>query len=191
MPAAFFMESGPNQPFTVKSTGRNDSQPAYFAARRGSRNRRLRQFLETNSAVLHLTAVALQANRSGRGDIEGGFEHFAIASAERLAAADGDDDLIPVLRLVMLQMVVRPRDEIVAALQLRPANEDAAVGVGRGAEFQFQDEILGEFARGGDLLNLPKFGRRGHNQPVMFGDVAAVRADGLAVELDGLGDDGP
>jgi hypothetical protein len=53
-------------------------------------------------------------------------------------------------------------------LKLPAADKDAAVGVGRRAEFQAQDEILREVLRGGELLNSAPFGWSGDNEPAIF-----------------------
>lgn len=92
--------------------------------------------------IFHLAAVAFKSNRAGGGDFERAFQDFPVARAEGNAVGHGDLDFIPILRLVFLQVLVWPGNEIIAALQLRSADEYAAVGVDRGAEFQPEDEII-------------------------------------------------
>src|SRR5271166_1365949 len=65
-----------------------------------------RQFFHFNMPVFHLPAVAFQADRPGRRDFEGGFHDLAVASAKGFRAFDGDFDLIPILRLVPLEVLV-------------------------------------------------------------------------------------
>ena len=89
----------------------------------------LRQFFELDVAVFHLASVAFEADGAGGGHGEGGFEDFAIAGAVGDAVFDFDDDLVPVLGFVLLQFFVGTGDEVVAALELGFADEDAAVGV--------------------------------------------------------------
>jgi hypothetical protein len=68
-------------------------------------------------------------------------KHLAIARRPGETTAHRDDQFIPVQRSIALQVEVGTRDEEVAALQLRTANENAAVGVRTGAEFQPQFEV--------------------------------------------------
>ena len=78
-----------------------------------------------------------------------------------------DDQLVPVLRLVVLQVLERPGQPVVAALQLRSAHVDAAVGVGRRAELELEHEVVAELARRLELLDLAALGRRGHDEPAV------------------------
>ena len=89
-------------------------------------------------------------------------------------AADRHHQLVPVLRPVALEALVGSREPVVAALQLRPAEVDAAVGVRRGAELELEHEVLGELARRPELLDLPVLGRRRHHQPAVDGGEAPV-----------------
>ena len=82
----------------------------------------------------------------------------------------------------MLEVFVRAGDEKVAALQLRLAQIDAAVGVGRGAEFEAQLKILGKLASGPERLNATAFGGRRDDETSVDGAVASVRALSLSVE---------
>ncbi len=91
----------------------------------------------------------------------------------------------------MLQVFVRAGEGVVAALKLSAADEDAAVGVGRRAEFQAQNKIFREVPGGGKLLNSAPFGRSGDDQSSILGDKSPVGAARLAVEADGGRDDGP
>jgi hypothetical protein len=58
----------------------------------------------------------------------------------------GHDQFVPVLGTVLAQILVRPRERIVAALKLRLANEDATVGIRRRAELKLEDKVPGELA---------------------------------------------
>src|SRR5947209_5246516 len=91
----------------------------------------------------------------------------------------------------MLEVFVRPCNKVIAALKLLAADEDAAVGVGRRPEFQAQDKIFLEVPGGGKLLNSAPFGRSGDDQSATFRDKSPVRAARLAVEADGVCDNGP
>ena len=76
---------------------------------------------DANSPILHLAAVAFDADRAGRGQIKGLFQHFAVARAMGFVATDRDDELIPVLRFVILEVLVRAGERVVAALELSAA----------------------------------------------------------------------
>ena len=107
------------------------------------------------------------------------------------AASYRDFDFVPVAGPVIPQTFVGTGQGVVAALKLSAAQEDAAVRVRRGAEFQTQDEVLREVLRGGKLLNSASLGRSGDDQPAIFGDKSPVGAARLAVEADGGCDNGP
>ena len=68
-------------------------------------------------------------------------------------------------------------------MQLRLAQVDAAVGVGRGAELQLEDEVLGELLLRREGLDATAFGGGRDHEPAVDGAVATVRAGGLSVEL--------
>ena len=74
-------------------------------------------------------------------------------------------------------------DEEVAALELGLAQVDAAIGIGRGAEFELEDEILRELLLGPERLDTPALGGRGDDEASVDGTVAPVGALGLPVEL--------
>ena len=95
--------------------------------------------LDLNSAVFHRSAVALQADGSSFGDGEAGFEQLAIAGAASSPFLDDDLDLLPVLGLVLVQFLVGASYQVVPTLKLRPADEDTAIGVDAGSEFEFED----------------------------------------------------
>src|SRR5689334_8013190 len=104
--------------------------------------RSLRLLLNPNASVFHLAAVAFEADGTGLGQLERCFEHFAVARAAGGAVLGDDNQLVPILRLIAGLVVRRGAGEgIVAALKLRLAKEDAAVGVGRGAEFELEREV--------------------------------------------------
>jgi len=91
----------------------------------------------------------------------------------------------------MFEIFVGAGDGVIAALQLPATDEDAAVGIGRRAEFQAQDEIFWEILRGGQLLNPAPLGRSHDDQPAIPGDKSTVSAARLAVEADRVCDNGP
>src|SRR5688572_22594196 len=136
-----------------------------------------------NAAVFHLAAVAFEADGAGGGDFEGGFEDFAVAGAMGDAVFDDDDHFVPILRFVVLQVFVRAGEGVIAALQLRLADEYAAVGVGGGAKFEFQGEIFWKFFRGPKLLDPAVFWRRGYDESTVLGHVAAIIAFGFSIEI--------
>ena len=138
------------------------------------RHRVARFPLDADAPVLHLTAVALEADRAGLRDLQLDVEHLAVAGRAGHAVLHGDHQLVPVLRLVVLQRLERAGEAVVAALQLRPAHEDAAVGIRRGAELELQHEVVAELARRPELLDLAAFGRRGHHEPAVDRDEAAI-----------------
>src|SRR5436853_3071140 len=94
----------------------------------------LRQFLQSDAAVFHLAAIPLEADGAGGGKLHRGFENFAVAGGVGFAALHRDDDFIPLLRFVLRELLVWPGEEVVPTLKLWLADEDAAVGVGGGAE---------------------------------------------------------
>src|SRR5881394_43048 len=150
-----------------------------------------RNFLDADAAVLHLTAVAFEADGAGGGEFHRSFQNLSIAQAIGHAFVHGHFDLVPVASPVMLEVLVRAGERVIAALKLSATNEDPAIGVGRRAEFQAQDEVLREFLRGGNLLYPSAFGRSGDDQPAVFGDESPVGAARAAVETDGVCDDRP
>src|SRR2546425_5340172 len=89
------------------------------------------------------------------GDRKGSFEQLAVACRAGRAALDHHHELVPVLRLVALQVPVGPGYPVIADLELRPPDVHAAVGVGGGAKLELQDEVPGKLARGPELLDLP------------------------------------
>ena len=134
-------------------------------------------------AVLELAAVAFEADGSGGRHGEGGFEDFAIAGAVGDAVFDFDDDLVPVLGFVLLQFFVGTGDEVVAALELGFAYEDAAVGVDGGSELELEDEIFGELGDGVDLAGeFVGLGGEVDGEDAVFGGVGSgVFGFGFAV----------
>ena len=93
-----------------------------------------------------------------------------------------DDQVIPILRAVVFQALVRSGQGVVATLELRLSDEHAAVGIRSRAELQLQHEVLGKLVRRPQLLTTAPFRRRGHDQPAMFGHIASVIAARLAIE---------
>src|ERR1019366_2132956 len=81
---------------------------------------------------------------------------------------------------------VRPGEQIIAALELRLADENPAVGLRRGAKFELENKTFRKIARSRELLNLPSLRRRGHDEPPVFRDITAIAARGLTVKLDRL-----
>ena len=96
----------------------------------------LGSFPNLKTSVFHLAPVAFKTNRAGGRDFHGGFENFAVAGAVGFGAFYGDDHFVPILGLITLELLVRSGDQIIATLKLGTANEDAAVGVRRGSEFE-------------------------------------------------------
>src|SRR5260370_625865 len=97
-----------------------------------------------------------------------------------------NDHFIPVLGFVALEIFVRSREEIIAALELGLAKEDPAVRVGSGAEFEFEDEIFGKRFGGPERCDLAAFGRSRHDQASVLRYVAAIAARGFTIEVVGL-----
>src|SRR6185436_9901293 len=79
----------------------------------------LLRLLDPDIAVLHLPAVGFEADGAGLWKLQRVFEDLAVAGAMRDVVLHHHDDLVPVLRLVILQRLVRPSHEVVAALELR------------------------------------------------------------------------
>ena len=85
------------------------------------------------------------------------------------------DQLVPILRLVVLEVLVRPGERVVAALELAAAEEDAAVGVRRRAKIELEREVAAKVARRGELLDAAAFGRRGDDEPAIDRAESPVR----------------
>src|SRR4051812_10161935 len=98
--------------------------------------------LDLNAAVLHLAAISFQTDGTSLRDGKGGFEQFAVACTAGCRALDDHLDLIPVLGLVLLQLLVRASHQIVPTLKLWLPDENAAVGVDAGTEFELEDEVF-------------------------------------------------
>src|SRR4051812_35461151 len=124
----------------------------------------LAESLDPDAAVLHLSPVALEPDWTGFGKLEVALEELTVARRPRDPVRHRDDELVPILGLVVRQRGVRASETVIAALQLWAAQVDAAVGVGCGAELQLQDEVLGELTSCPDLLDLPAFRGRGHHE---------------------------
>jgi len=140
------------------------------------------QFLYANPSVLHLAAIAFQTNGAGGWDFELGVEHFAVAGAMRNPVFDDGHYFVPLLRLVVLQFLPRAGEDVVATLELRFADEDAAVSVGRGAKFKFEDEVFWKFPGRPKLLNTTTLGRSGDDKSPIDRDVARIVAGFLTVK---------
>ena len=87
-----------------------------------------------------------------------------------------DDDLVPVLRFVGLEFFVGAGDEVIAALELRLADEDAAVCVDGGAKFEAELEVGGEELGGVKLAEVRAtfFIEGVHDEHPVLGGVATV-----------------
>src|SRR5579872_468322 len=117
--------------------------PAFLLSRRRSLTRKRAErsghFLDAEAAELELAALGLQADAALVLRLEGFFEDLVVALALGLGAGDGDGQLVPVAVLEVLELLVRADGRVVAHLQLRAADVDAAVGPRGGAELQLQD----------------------------------------------------
>ena len=118
------------------------------------------------------------------GSLVGRFQHFAVARAMGRVALHRDDQLVPILRFVVLEILVRTGERIVAALELAAAQEYAAVGVGRSAKFQLEREVFGKVTSRIELLDAAAFCRRGDDKPAIQCNKTSVGGRGLAVEVD-------
>src|SRR5262245_39934786 len=118
-----------------------------------------RLFGDPDASILHLAAIAFQANRAGFGQLERGLQHLAITRAMSDAVLYDDHHFVPVLRFVFLQLFIGPRQRIVATLKLRLADEHPAVGVGSRAKIQLEREILRKLARRPKLSDFSPFRR--------------------------------
>ena len=131
-------------------------------------------------AIFHLATVGFQADRAGFGKFQRVFENFAVAFAVGEVVVDGHDQVVPILRFVVFQFFVGAGDEVIAALKLRLAEEDAAVGVDGGAELQLEGEVAGEFFGGPELTEAGAFGGvvRMDGEDFAIGGVPAVAGFG-------------
>ena len=110
------------------------------------------------------------------------FEDFPVASAVRDAVGHGDVDFIPILGLVFLEIFIRPGHEVIPALQLRPANEDAAVGIRARTKLELEIEVIGKLLRGRQLRELPR-NPRVHREHAVARRVTAVVTRRFAIEI--------
>src|SRR5438128_10442389 len=94
-----------------------------------------RRLLDADAAVFHLAAVAFEADGTGGGNFHGRLQYFAVAHAVRRSVFNDHLDFIPIASAIVLKLLVRAGEQVVAALKLPATHKDAAVGVGRGAEF--------------------------------------------------------
>ena len=78
-----------------------------------------------------MPAIALESDGAGGGYIELGVEDFPVASAMGYSTFDDGHDLIPFLRLVLLEILPRTGQNVVAALELGLAYEYTAVRIWR------------------------------------------------------------
>src|SRR5260370_29399301 len=99
----------------------------------------------------------------------------------RHTAPDGELELVPILRLVFLQFLVRAGHEIIAHLKLRFADEQSTVGIHGGAELKLEVKILRKLPRGGQLFQFARSPGM-DNKNAIVGAVTRVAALGLAVK---------
>src|SRR5262249_32860123 len=118
--------------------------------------------------------------------LHGSLKHLTVASAIRLAAFYRNFHFVPLLRLVLLQLRIRPGNQIIATLQLRLAKKDAPVRKWRPAKFQLEHEILWKFSRCPQSFDLAIFRWSRDDQPPVQRHVTAIAADGFSVEIIGL-----
>ena len=117
--------------------------------------RQLLHFLHPNSPIIHLAAIAFKTNRPARWNRQRIRQHFTVTGAIRHVIRDDDIDFIPILRFVAREIRIRPGDEIIATLQLRPANKNSAIGIRARAKFQFQIKVIRKLALRPDFLDQP------------------------------------
>ena len=87
--------------------------------------------------------------------------------------------------MIFLQVLVGAGYQVIPALELRPANENAAIGIDAGPEFELQDEVPRELLHRVELRNQPilPLGEVDGENPVLGGETAVVAGLRLAVEL--------
>jgi hypothetical protein len=137
------------------------------------------QFLDANAAVFHLAAVRLQADWTGHGKFVGTFQFLAIAGAGCDFAFYDNLDLVPILWLVFFQILVGAGHQVIPALKLWLAKENAAIRIDCGAEFQLQVEVLGKLAGGPKLV---KAFAGVYHQMTILGGVSAIAGSGFAIK---------
>ena len=128
-------------------------------------------------------AVTFESDRTVGGKSQRRFEDFAIARALGHAVLHGDLDLVPLLWLVLLQLQVGSGDEVIAALELRLADEDPAVGIHRRAEFELEHEVFRKLRDrvklSGELVGL--IGEGHGNDPVLDDVASGIGGFGFTV----------
>src|SRR5262249_11679752 len=100
------------------------------------------KFLESDPAVLHLSTVGLEADWPRGGDFKRVLQNLSVAFAMSDGAFYRYHNFVPILGLILLEFLVRAGYEVIAALKLRFANENAAVSVYSGAELELQHKII-------------------------------------------------
>ena len=148
-------------------------------------------YLDANAAVFHLAAVAFESDGAGGGEFEGFFEDFAIAGAAGGIAFGFDNEFVPVAGAVVFEFFPWSGEGEVATLELWFAEEDTAVSVWRGAEFEFESEVGRELAGGPELLDTATFCGGGDDKSAVDGAVAAVGCLSFSFESLGCVNEGP
>ena len=152
---------------------------------------RCRRGVDPDAAVFELAAVAFQADGAAGGELQRGFQHFAVARAMGDAVGHRDDELVPLQRAEVREFQIRAGDEVVAGLELRAAQVHAAVRIRRGAELEFEDEVLRELAGRPQLLDAAAAGRSGGDDATGLGEPTTVGAMRETVVAGRLGDHRP
>ncbi len=82
---------------------------------------------------LHLAPISFKADRTCFRNLHRFLEELTVAGRACDAVFHGDLEIVPVLRAIMLQLGVGTGEQVVPALQLRPAHVDplSALGVAR------------------------------------------------------------
>src|SRR5579883_2269269 len=93
-------------------------------------------FFDANSTVFHLAAIAFQPDWAGGRQFKSAFKHLSVARAVSLGSLDFNDQFIPILRLVFLELFIGSGNKVIAALQLRLPNEYSAVRIWGCAKLQ-------------------------------------------------------
>ena len=138
-----------------------------------------------------MAAVAFQSDGAAGRELERGFQDFAVARAMGDAVGHGDDKLVPIQRAEVRELQVRAGDEVVAGLELRASHVHTAVGIGRGAELEFEDKVLRELAGRPQLLDPAAAGRGGGDDASGLGEPTTIGATRETVVAGRFGHDRP
>ena len=135
--------------------------------------------------VFHLAAIAFEPNRTSFGKLHRLFQYLAVASAMGDVVFDVHFNLVPVLRLLALQIFIRSRNPIIPALELGITNEDPAIGIGCSSELKLQNKVSRKLPRRPHRLYAAPFRRGFYHDPAINCFISPIAAGRFPIEIVG------